>query len=331
MWNLALHHAVLTGDSRFVQLILNTEISRNNLDSSGRTPLMYAAHKGDAVIVRQLLEHGCDPDVETPKTWRTAAWYAAAGGDPGTLRLLLKDSVVNQSDRDGRPMLSVAAGVGSVESVQLLLDAGAAPNYLDNEQRTPLHYAAQKGQAAAAQALLDARARPDPVAGSGQTPLGVACQGGHVDVIGLLLASGAAVDREGAPGLSPLGHACRLGLLPAVQRLLDAKAAPDAEDGEGRTACYWAWLEGHAEVLQCLWALGAATTDPPWEFQTPLLEQGRPQSHTLAVAAAVGDTITASHVLRRFPELLDRTDAKGSTALHYAAQEVSALPYVLWG
>ena len=112
--------------------------------------------------------------------------WAAAGGDPRTVRQSLGTGIVsvNAADYDGRTALELACAKGHSEVVALLLGAGANPNQLDN---------------------------------LGSCALLEACKSGQDEIIGLLLRHGAAlsegevqVGRGGACGRAgrrrPAGH-----------------------------------------------------------------------------------------------------------------------------
>lgn len=98
-------------------------------DGSGWGALHWAAWRGDASRLSFLLGSG--------------------RGDAGAL---------DAEDSLGRTPLSLAAGGGSVQCVELLLAAGAATHTPDAEGSTALHAAAAAGSAACVTALLSKHA-----------------------------------------------------------------------------------------------------------------------------------------------------------------------------
>ena len=105
------------------------------LDENGATAFLRASQSGDVTLMRLLLAHGADPNINT-----------ALGVTP----------------------LHVAAGIGwvegityewgekeNVEAVKLLLDLGADVNAQAETGRTALHGAAHKGRSAVVQMLYD--------------------------------------------------------------------------------------------------------------------------------------------------------------------------------
>jgi cytohesin len=82
--------------------------------------------------------------------------------------------------------------VDRLETVQLLLKAGADPNSKETSGRTPLFRAAS--DPAALKLLLDAGADATVVDGDGYSPLHEAAFNGNADAVRLLIAAGAKVN-----------------------------------------------------------------------------------------------------------------------------------------
>lgn len=90
---------------------------------------------------------------------------------------------------DGATPLSIAAEFGELESVQVLLEAGADKDHAMADGATPLWMAAQEGHDKIVVALLEADADKDRALDGGVTPLYAASQNGHVAVVKVLLAA----------------------------------------------------------------------------------------------------------------------------------------------
>jgi hypothetical protein len=120
-----------------------------------------------------------------PDGTHTALHVAAENGDAKKVNELVRamrsrDRKVelNRLDREGYSPLAYAARVGSVESVRLLVAAGAEVDRLDDYGGwTPLLHAASGAHAAVVRYLLEHGANPNATTRLGYTPLSVALHG----------------------------------------------------------------------------------------------------------------------------------------------------------
>ena len=106
-----------------------TKIDRgaDGILGAGTTPLLRAAKTGDAKVVKLLLEHGANP--------------RAAVGRGVTSILLAANVGTSESDRTGRRKTEA----GAIETIRLLMAAGADINAVDSQGRTAAHGAALWG------------------------------------------------------------------------------------------------------------------------------------------------------------------------------------------
>ena len=94
-------------------------------DSWGRTPLMWAAARGNEALAKLLLEKGADAD-SRDNNGRTPLSQAAVNGNEAVAKLLLeKGADADSRDNDGRTPMSGAAAFGHEAVVKLLLEKGA--------------------------------------------------------------------------------------------------------------------------------------------------------------------------------------------------------------
>ncbi len=106
-----------------------TKIDRgaDGILGAGTTPLLRAAKTGDAKVVRLLLEHGANP--------------LATVGRGVTSILLAANVGTSESDRTGRRKTEA----GAIETIRLLMKAGAKIDAADSQGRTAAHGAALWG------------------------------------------------------------------------------------------------------------------------------------------------------------------------------------------
>ncbi|MCZ2822185.1 ankyrin repeat domain-containing protein [Modestobacter sp. VKM Ac-2977] len=210
----ALHLAVLAGQAPMVAALVEAGADPTARTEDGRSPLHLALlHAPDLVEV--LREAGAPVDAAS----------AAFLGEVETLSRALDDGVPLTDPATDTDLLSWAAAGGRPGTVQVLLDRGAAPD-------RALHAAAARGAPAVVQALLTAGADADvrdPA--TGRTPLhaavaGAASGGDAQAVVRLLLDAGADVDATTHDGASPLDIAR---VAAARQRAEAAGDAPVAD------------------------------------------------------------------------------------------------------
>ncbi|HEV8379878.1 MAG TPA: ankyrin repeat domain-containing protein [Tepidisphaeraceae bacterium] len=87
----ALHLAAEAGDEQVIEALPRATVRKllNELDAADRTPLMYAAAKGNVRTARALIEMGANVNARN-STGDTALRAAASDGTPEVAKLLLE-------------------------------------------------------------------------------------------------------------------------------------------------------------------------------------------------------------------------------------------------
>ena len=144
------------GSLETVKLLLEKGADVNAADNTGMTPVIAAANVNDEAVVKLLIEKGANVNTRaTAGPSVTALMGAASNGNVNLTRFLLvrkADVHVISADRSGTvkngpvafgnvTALHLAVGKGDLETVRLLLDAGAAVNARDVRGLTPLVFA----------------------------------------------------------------------------------------------------------------------------------------------------------------------------------------------
>ena len=125
------------------------------------------------------------------------AFFKAAAEDSQALATLLsRGKLPDMLDEQKRTLLIVAAEAGNVESVKLLIQAGASLNDVQQDHRTALAEAADKGHAHCVKALLDAGADWRVADWGRHDPLLFAVREGQAEIANMLLDAGAPWHRE---------------------------------------------------------------------------------------------------------------------------------------
>ncbi|KAJ1074357.1 hypothetical protein K5549_001052 [Capra hircus] len=206
---------------------------------------------------------------------------------PEQLTLCLSWQV--DTKNQGRTALQMAAYLGQVELVRLLLQAQAGVDLPDDEGNTALHYAALGNQPEAAQVLLSSGCGANALNSTRSSALHVAVQRGFLEVVKVLCERGCDVNLPDAhadtplhcaisagtgasgivevltevpgidvtatnsQGFTLLHHASLKGHTLAVRRILArARQLVDAKKEDGFTALHLAAFNNHGEVAQVL-------------------------------------------------------------------------------
>ena len=185
-------------------------------DTYGRIPLHYAAQYGFVssclLLLSKMHEWGQLNGSESigDLEWQdfegsTPLQLSVVGGHSCTTKVLLESradqaqlstTVGRPRPLDLDPLLALATKNGFVHIVDLLVQAGADPNFQDEQGETPLHTAARMGHVGCAKALLNiskGKGLNLEIAESsyGWTPLFCASVEGHLEMVRLLVAANA--------------------------------------------------------------------------------------------------------------------------------------------
>jgi len=141
------------------------------------------------------------------------------------VQALIKQVDVNVRQGDGATALHWAVHFSDVNTVDLLLRAGARTDVADDTGVTPLYLACLNRQAALVERLLQSRANPNATLVSGETALMTCARTGEAAGVKALLARGANANTK--------------------------------EPGRDQTALMWAAAQGHPETIDALLKAGA--------------------------------------------------------------------------
>lgn len=212
-----------------------------------------------------------------------------------------------------------ASLVGHLELIrelveQDIVDVNATVASTEVHGITPLHLAAEMGHIRAVRLLLSLGARVNAQFSSGQTPLMSACMGGHVDVVKELLKSGADVTlkMEGHTALHiALKHSATSGIPDVTEELLEHTGSELDVSGDTSPDTTQPLLlaveAGLDSLVKLLLHRGA-----------PLNSICTPQGHTpLMRALACGKHSTAQLLIDSGENVLSK-DVNGGTTVHFA-------------
>ncbi|KAI9750457.1 MAG: hypothetical protein M4579_006462, partial [Chaenotheca gracillima] len=172
------------------ELVLHPE-DTDAQDAMGRTPLAWAAARGDTRTVVTLLSHGADPNIIDVQI-SGAVSNAAARGYTACVRLLLEagahpDPPVPVGIKKGSPLNVAARNATDVLLLKSLLDFGADIDSCGTDGDTALIHAARNDNASFALLFLEYGADINATSATSATPLTTAITYNSHNVLRLIL------------------------------------------------------------------------------------------------------------------------------------------------
>ena len=247
----------LWGNSRLSQFFEKRGISHPD-NMSGIIMDAYVYHlKGQPIDLDQMIR-GCLKENEAYYPPFGELMNAIKSANRPTLKKLLKknpDLEARRFDPDCWTPLTLAAHLGHIEMVTLLLDAGADINQVEWANRTALSFAAEGGHADVVRVLLKRGANPMIKTNWGDSPLIYAVRKKQTKIVKLLL--------HQPPKLKPgdyqelLIEACKSGDAALVQTLVPRYCTPVFTNEEDRSPLAYACLYGHPACVKTLVDMGA--------------------------------------------------------------------------
>ena len=241
--------AAATCDERLVALLLERGADPSSANAHGWTPLHQAGYTGLPALAQMLLDAGAPVDVSARGDGGTPLVIALFWGHRDAAELLAARGVVPAN-------LRVAAGLGRLELIESLVDAGGTPSAAAGAHRG--FYRPHSG-------FPPWEPSDDPREVVDEA-LSWAARNDRADALELLVARGADPDGEVYRGTA-LGWAAAGGRTRAIERLLALGADPNRRStfggpghGEGATALHLAAAHGDLDAIRALLAAGADRT-----------------------------------------------------------------------
>ena len=305
----------------------------NERDADGKTPLCYAAEKGDLQAVRWLVERNADVNSES-KSGQTAFLQAAEMGHLHIVKWLVEEANVEVNSFSGRSCTALHYAVyrGHLNVIRWLVEERKV-NVNANHRRgvRALHHAMEPEIIKyLVQNGADVNAQTD----WGGTVLHSAAFRGQLDIMQWMIEEGnAEVNTRDLDGATALLLAARENHFDIVKYLLQRGADVIARTSDGRTLLHYAAKFGHVEIARWLVEEQGAdvhekTTDglTPWIYAVMGRElPGDPHTEWLAMDPSANDALTSRLAVVRWllqvPDIL-KLNAKtpeGNTALHWCA------------
>ena len=301
-----------------------------------RSPLMEAARRGNANVVRLLLDtEGIQPDLKGDHRKLTALSLAAEEGFVEVVKMLVADVRVNpdQTDKNGRTALSYAAERAHETVVAELLVTGAVnPDSPDDSGRTPLMWAVdpedgyrpkgwQPYEGVVRHLIASGRVNPNSRDSLGYTPLSLAARNGSLGLVEAILQHPEA-DPESGHQRTPLVQAAERGYAHVVRVLLDTgrvdvnAISVDYRHAEEGTALQCAARRGRQNVVQLSLSTPGIDLDGKDQRGNTLL--------MIAASAGKGEIVKQLSAVAGIDPNIQ--DSRGQTALCKASRLIHLSP-----
>lgn len=323
---------------------------------SGESPVMTAAQAGNGAVVRALLEAGGDPNIAVTRE-QTALMWAAGRGHSEVIAALIDHGanlnarseirehyVKSEKEQDSHPAykywtelggntaLMFAARSSDLQSVQLLVDAGADVNQLSALGTSPMIMAIHGGNTAALEYLI-ANGADIESNDSGHTALHAAVQRGNLEAVQLLIKNGADLEailekptpvrrqstdynfHDALIGATPLWLAARFSEPKIMEILIEAGANPMVVNHMSypaqRMLEHFIRDEGEINLLMAAVGMGHSRLRVSWG--TPERRAGQLQNRESLILDSVLVALSAG-------AQINAKDSEGQTALAFAKQ-----------
>ena len=220
---------------------IDIEIDFKNKD--GYTPLMIASYKGNADIVKLLLEYNASVNITNNYNY-TALIYACIYGNADVVKILLEHKadmyIETTLENNYLTALMIACSGNHAEIVRILLENGYDPNYKNQKGETALiYYALMKNNKPSREIikiLLEYGADINAKDNRGFTALIGASYAGKTDFVRALLENNADTEiKNNDEENTALIYACESINIDMVKALLEYNANPNVQDKWGRT------------------------------------------------------------------------------------------------
>ncbi|TXT49429.1 MAG: Ankyrin [Spirochaetes bacterium] len=253
-----LHHAVIRGDPKIAEILVVLGADVDNQDLAGKTALRYAIDRKLAPMAKMLVGKGSDPFSPDASGFTPAE--ASLTGGPEMVSAVFNTQNINNTGKDGRTVLHMAADKLMVQETFLLTDIDRSDVQIrDKAGRTALDLALvqpkQKKAAQISERLVQKGANPSfsfpeffwfssmvrsrdyktVSFANGNTPLHEAIGNAQYGFAEFLLSKNLSPDIKNIEGDAPLHVAITKGLLDEAELLLKYGAKKDLYDGKGNT------------------------------------------------------------------------------------------------
>jgi ankyrin repeat protein len=273
--------AATAGNTANVKWLLAHGAKVNALDRTGFTPVLFALRSKDPTTAIALLDAGADINARLADGTSVAEAAIITQEIPFAIQVVEHGADVGWVNKKGRQLIHLAAGSGSAELVETVLQKGGDPNAITEVPPVPVQVAvaapaappAVGGDNAVNAGIAIRRFVPPPPLPVPATPLQFAARAGSVETMQVLVAAGARPDIKGPDGMTVAMAAAGSGSVAAMTYAYQLDPHLDAIALGGRSIMHVAVAaRGTPDpigVIQFLVDNGAPVAAPDYRNETP--------------------------------------------------------------
>lgn len=190
----ALHAAVLNGNHKVVELLLQKGCKPDIKNRYKKSPLLYCngVHPNDMKCAELLIQAGADVNAEDPENGQSILFHSAKECNTKYLGFLIeKGAKVDKSDKGGMTPLMLASQCQCSKNVSKILQHTNNINAQDSAGRTALFYALKKDNDAVINLLLENSIDVQKTDTAGMTAIFMAAKVNSILYIEKLIQNGA--------------------------------------------------------------------------------------------------------------------------------------------
>jgi len=198
---------------------------------------------------------------------------ALAEGDIETIKLLIVAGAnIDLKDENGETLLMKAIGSGNIVLFKILIETGADVNARNNYGYTALMWAVDSGNREAVFSLLKAGADVNAWDGNGYGALMGSVLHGGDEILTVLIEAGVEINSKDKSGMSALMLAVIKGKDKAVKILIDHGADTGVKDENGHNILIRSFIEGNERLSKMLRDIGIEIDQRNKDLVTPLIQ-----------------------------------------------------------